>query len=120
MTVDKIIVAIFSLLGVGFTYWFFLMKKEKAISVTGSSIDILVKGGYEPSVIEISKGKTTKINFLRKDASSCLEEVVLSDFKIRKYLPLNEKVSIEITPKKTGEFPFSCGMNMFHGKIIVR
>ena len=120
MTIDKMFVAIFSLLGVGFTYWFFLMKKEKAVSVNGSSIDILVRGGYEPSVIEVPKGKITRINFLRKDPSSCLEEVVLSDFKIRKYLPLNEKVSIEITPKKSGEFPFSCGMNMFHGKIVVR
>ena len=65
------------------------------------------------------KGKTTTINFFRKDPSSCLEEVILSDFKIRKYLPLNKKVSIEITPQKTGEYSFSCGMNMFHGKVKV-
>ncbi|MEX2012838.1 MAG: cupredoxin domain-containing protein, partial [Candidatus Levyibacteriota bacterium] len=70
--------------------------------------------------ISIPRGKTTKVNFLRKDSSGCLEEVVLSGFKIRKYLPLNQKVTVEITPQKTGEFPFSCGMNMFHGKVIVK
>ena len=119
MTIDKFLVAIFSLAGIAFTYWFFLLKKEKEVTVTSDSIDIIVEGGYSPEVISIPQGKTTKINFIRKDSSSCLEEVILSDFKIRKFLPLNKKVTIEVTPQKVGEFPFSCGMNMFHGKMIV-
>lgn len=116
---DKIIVSIVGFLGIIFTYWFFLMKKDKEVSVE-NEVDIIVEGGYNPDVISIAKGKLTKISFYRKDPSSCLEEVVLSDFKIKKYLPLNQKVSIEITPQKTGEFVFSCGMNMFHGKVIVK
>ena len=120
MSIDKIFVTLFSLAGIGFTYWFFLMRKEQEVSTTLDSIDIIVDGGYQPEVISISKGKTTKLNFTRKDPSSCLEEVILSDFKVRKYLPLNKTVTIEITPQKTGEFKFSCGMNMFHGKIVVR
>lgn len=119
MTIDKILVLIFSGFGIAFTYWFFLMKKEQEVVVIGDSIDIQVDGGYQPDFISIPKGKTTKINFMRSDPSSCLEEVILADFKIRKYLPLNKKVTIEITPKKAGEFPFSCGMNMFHGKVKV-
>ncbi len=116
---DKIIVTIAGFLGIGFIYWFFFMKKEKEVRVLGQ-VDIIVEGGYSPSTITIEKGKTTEINFIRKDPNSCLEEVVLGDFKIRKYLPLNEKVTIELNPKKTGEFKYSCGMNMYHGKIIVR
>lgn len=119
MTLDKILIAIFSIAGMVFTYWFFLMKKEEVVPVT-DSIDITVKGGYSPNTISIPKGKTTKISFIRNDSSSCLEEVVLNEFKIRKFLPMNQKVTIEITPQKVGEYPFSCGMNMFHGKIIVR
>jgi plastocyanin domain-containing protein len=94
------------------------MKKDEVVTAS-DEIDITVDGGYKPSAISIPLNKTTKINFYRKDESSCLEEVVLSDFKIRKYLPVNEKVSIELTPKKKGQFVFSCGMNMFHGKLIV-
>ena len=116
---DKILVTILGTLGIGFTYWFFLMKKEKEIVVT-ESVDIIVEGGYSPNVISIPKGKTTKLNFIRKDPSSCLEEVVLGDFKIRKHLPLNQKVSVEITPQQSGEFRYACGMNMYHGKIIVK
>lgn len=119
MTLDKVVVTIASLLGMAFTYWFFLMKNEKEVAVKGNSINITVDGGYQPDVILVPKGQTTKLHFMRKDPSSCLEEVVLGDFKIRKYLPLNKKVTIEITPKKTGEFAFSCGMSMFHGKLKV-
>ena len=117
---DKIIVTAVGLLLAIFTYWFFLMKKEKIIKVSDSSVDIIVEGGYSPDVISIPKGKTTKLNFLRKDPSSCLEEVVLGDFKIRKQLPLNQRVTIELTPQEAGEFKYSCGMNMYHGKIIVK
>lgn len=121
MTLDKIFIALVSVMGIVFTYWFFLMKKdEKAAVVNGSYIDVEVQGGFTPSVIEILKGNTTTLNFTRKDTSSCLEEVVLPDFKIRKFLPMNKKISILITPKKTGTFEISCGMNMFHGKIIVK
>ncbi len=119
MEIDKILVGLFSLAGIAATYWFFLMRDEKEVAVTSDSVDITVDGGYQPEVISIPKSKTTKLNFTRKDPSSCLEEVILSDFKVRKYSPLNKTVTIEITPQKTGEFKFSCGMNMFHGKIRV-
>ena len=118
---DKLLVAVFSLGGIIFTYWFFLMKKEEvAIEVKNNIVDITVNGGYSPNVISIPKGKPTILNFFRKDPNSCLEEVVLGDFRIRKYLPLHQKVPITITPHKSGEFDYACDMNMFHGKIIVK
>lgn len=119
MTMDQVIVTALGLTGIAFIYWFFLMKKTKETVVT-DSVDIMVEGGYSPEVIAIPKGKPTTLNFIRKDPSSCLEEVVLGDFKIRKHLPLNQKVSITITPQKVGEFGYACGMNMYHGKIIVK
>ena len=95
------------------------MKKENQVHVV-DNVDILVDGGYSPSTIVVKKGQTIKINFLRKDPSSCLEEVVLGEFKTRKFLPLNKKVTVEIKPQEEGEFPFACGMNMYHGKIIIK
>ncbi len=121
MEIDKIIVGIVSLGCIAITYWFFLMKKdEEAYVVNTDSVDIIVSGGYAPNVISIPKGKATTLNFIRKDPSSCLEEVVLSDFKTRKFLPLNKKTPITITPQKTGTYDYACGMNMFHGKIVVK
>ena len=119
MTSDKIVVTIIGVLGVIFTYWFFLAKKGRQVEVS-DSVDIIVEGGYSPEVVSIPKGKTTKLNFIRKDPTDCLEEVVLGDFKVRRHLPLNQKVTIELTPQKTGEFGYSCGMNMYQGTIVVR
>lgn len=117
---DKIIVTMGGVLGIFFTFWFFLGKKDSKVTEVNESVDILVKGGYSPDAISVKKGKTVILNFIRKDESSCLEEVILSDFKIKKYLPLNKKVSIEIIPQRVGKFDFSCGMGMFHGKLIVK
>jgi plastocyanin domain-containing protein len=120
MSIDKILVFIVSIVGIVSTYWFFLRKEDKQVEAIGDEVDITVEGGYKPASVVIPFGKTTKLNFFRKDSSSCLEEVVLGDFKIRKFLPLNEKVTLNITPQKKGEFGFSCGMGMFHGKLFVK
>ncbi|MCL5784195.1 MAG: cupredoxin domain-containing protein [Patescibacteria group bacterium] len=119
MGTDKIIVIITGFLGIIFTYWFFLRKNEKEVAVK-NEVDITVSGGYSPEVILVPRGKTTKINFIRTDPTDCLSEVVLPDFKIKKQLPLNKKVSVEITPEKAGEYGYACGMNMYHGKIVVK
>ncbi len=116
---DKILVTLVGAAAIAFVYWFFLMKKEQSVEV-GEAVDIVAEGGYTPEVIEVAKGRPVTLNFIRKDPSSCLEEVVLGDFKVRKFLPLNESVPITITPTDAGEYTYSCGMNMFHGKIRVR
>ncbi len=119
MNIDKLIVTALGIAGMAGVYWFFLMKRTKEVAVA-DAVDITVSGGYSPEVIAIPKGKPTTITFLRTDPNSCLEEVVLGDFKIKKQLPLNQKVSVTITPQKVGEFTYACGMNMYHGKIIVK
>lgn len=119
MSLDKIIVIAVGAVGMVVIYWFFLMKKSRVMAVT-DRVEIVVQGGYSPEVISIPKNKKTVVTFVRRDPSSCLEEVVLPDFKIRRSLPLNMPVTLELTPKQTGEFNYSCGMGMFHGKIIVQ
>lgn len=116
---DKLIITIVGVLGIGFTYWFFLMRKAKSV-VVKEEVKITVDGGYTPEVISVPVGKETKIHFFRKDPSDCLDEVVLPEFKIRKKLALNKTTTIIIKPEKVGEYEFSCGMNMFHGKIIAQ
>lgn len=118
MSMDKILVTISGIVIVYAIYWFFFGKKDEAVEVTGK-VSILVKGGYKPDSLVIKKGVKTTLSITRKDPNNCLEEFILPDFKIKKYLPLNETVEIDITPDKVGTFGFHCGMNMYHGKIIV-
>ncbi len=116
MVIEKIIVSTGGLLLIGFIYWFFFGKKEKAVE---GNTQIIVEGGYKPSIIKIKKGVKTTLTFTRRDPNSCLEEVVIPAFKVKKYLPINTPVNIEIIGKETGEFGFRCGMGMFSGKIII-
>lgn len=116
---EKLIV-VFSGIGlIGFIYWFFFGKNDNVGITSEGKVNVIVDGGYNPSVIKIKKGQKTTISLLRRDPNSCLEEFILSDFKIREYLPIGKRVDINVTPNKKGEFGFHCGMNMFHGKVIV-
>lgn len=102
---------------IGITIWFFFIKKEAAATKAKKKIKVVVEGGYKPGVIEITAGKPITLEFFRKDKSSCLEEVVIPDFNIRQFLPVNQSTEITITPEKPGEYQFHCGMSMFFGKI---
>ena len=99
--------------------WFFFGKRKEVSVVAGDDIDIEVAGGYKPAAITVRRCKPVTLKFHRTDPSDCLAEVVLAEFKIRKTLPLDEITAITITPEKTGEYDFTCGMNMFHGKLKV-
>ncbi|OGG00703.1 hypothetical protein A3D78_04300 [Candidatus Gottesmanbacteria bacterium RIFCSPHIGHO2_02_FULL_39_14] len=120
LSLDQIITLLIGLEGIIFTYWYFFEKKEGVQRVTGSSITIKVDAGYSPSTIVIKKNIPVTLKIVRTDKSDCLEEIVIPEWKIKKYLPINKEVSLNLEAKKTGEYPFHCGMNMFHGKIIVK
>jgi plastocyanin domain-containing protein len=115
---DKVLVTITGLLSIAGIYWFFFGNKEKATEAAGS-ITITVDGGYKPKLLRVPKGAKTTLIFLRKDTNSCLEELVIPDFKIKKYLPMHTPVTVVLSPAKPGIYNFHCGMNMFHGTIEV-
>ena len=104
-------------------YWFFGPKNLVAVASdqTGNdqSATITVDGGYSPAVLSLKAGIPAKITFLRKDPSSCLEEVIMPDFGIAEKLPVNQPFTITINPQEIGEFTYTCGMRMFSGKIQV-
>lgn len=109
---------------IGLELWWFLLSKPKSQKAKTNQgfqeIDIAVDGGYEPSRVVVNAGQPVRLNFLRRDPSSCLEEVRLPDFHIAQDLPLNQVTPIELTPDKPGTYTFTCGMNMFRGVIEVQ
>ena len=109
---------------IGLELWWFLFKKTKVQTAQArngvQSIDITVDGGYSPDQIVVQVGQPIQLNFLRKDSSSCLDQVILPDFNKALDLPLNRTATVEIVPKKTGNYRFHCGMNMFRGTLIVK
>lgn len=102
-----------------FIYWFFFSKPDDVEGPSQGKIKIKVNGGYKPGVIKVNRGNNITFELTRTDKNPCLEEIVIPDFGIKEYLPLNSPVNISITFKHKGEYDIHCGMNMFHGKIIV-
>ncbi|MBI5471874.1 MAG: efflux RND transporter periplasmic adaptor subunit [Ignavibacteriae bacterium] len=94
------------------------MEDHSAHSGT-QEVSIRVKDGYSPNVIRVKAGVPVKLVFNREENSRCSEELVIEKFGIRRKLAAFATTAIEFTPKESGEIPFSCGMKMLHGKIIV-
>jgi plastocyanin domain-containing protein len=109
---------------IGLEVWWFLLSRprsQKAQTNQGvQEITVTVDGGYEPSRVVVNAGQPVRLNFLRRDPSSCLEEVRLPDFHISQALPLNQLTPIEFNPDQPGTYEFTCGMNMFRGAIEVQ
>ena len=84
-----------------------------------AEVVIVVDGGYAPNTVRAKKGERLRLVFDRKDDSSCSEEVVIPALGIKKFLPSGERTTIEVTPTEAGRIPFTCGMSMLRGTIIV-
>jgi len=104
-------------------WYFFLAPKSAAGARTGvggvQEVDVVVEGGYSPSVIRVEAGKPFRLTFDRREKSPCSDELVIGEFGVRRFLKPFEKTVIEFTPDRAGAFEFACGMNMLRGRIEV-
>jgi Cu+-exporting ATPase len=105
-----------------FLAWFFFgPKRARRADVREGvqEVEITVKGGYSPDVIEVREGVPVRLTFDRQEASDCTARVVFPDFAVSKTLPAFAKTAVEFVPEKQGRFGFACGMNMVHGTLVV-
>jgi P-type Cu+ transporter len=102
-------------------YFFFGPKEARRAEVRGGvqEAEIMVKGGYSPSLIRVQEGVPLRLVFDRQERGECTSEVVFPDFRIRRSLPAFARTTIDLTPERSGEFGFACGMNMVHGTLLV-
>ncbi|HRI05164.1 MAG TPA: cupredoxin domain-containing protein [Pyrinomonadaceae bacterium] len=94
---------------------------RKNVKPKTQSVRVVInEQGYSPGSFRLRKGVPARVTFLRTTDRTCGTEIVIPAYGINRQLPLDRSVSVSFTPKRTGEFGFTCGMNMMHGKIIVR
>ncbi len=103
--------------------WFFWYPKKEGLRAAFTpqgwqEAQVTVKGGYTPDVIVVKAGKPVRLYFNRLESASCSEMVVFGDFNKSAKLPEGETVAVEFTPKKPGEYEFTCQMGMLRGKLI--
>jgi len=103
-------------------YFWFAPKAQIRVAVSASGtqeVAVTVKGGYTPDVIVVQKGRPVRLTFTRQESAACSEKVLFPDFNQNALLPEGERVTLEFTPDKEGEFGFQCQMGMLRGKLIV-
>ena len=124
MDASEIGVIIGGITAIAFILWYFFGERQEVAAQVGAGgvqeIKVTVKGGYSPDVIVVRQGQPVRLDFYRDETSSCSEQVVFGDFGIARDLPAYQTTPVEFTPDKTGEFTFTCGMNMLRGKLIVQ
>ena len=103
-------------------YFWFAPKAQTraAVSESGAQeVAITVKGGYTPDVIVVKAGRPVRLTFTRQESAACSEKVLFPGFNQNALLPEGERVTLEFTPDKAGEYGFQCQMGMLRGKLIV-
>lgn len=125
MTTTQIIVNLGGLAAVAWVVWYFWLWKGESVAAQAGAggvqeVEVTVKGGYQPAAVVVKAGRPVRVHFTRREASTCGEEVVLPGFGKRAHLPENQTVTVEVTPEEPGEYEFTCGMNMYRGKLIAQ
>lgn len=76
--------------------------------------------GFEPSTVDVKPGTFVTLKVTRKTDSTCATQINIPSKKIKKDLPLNKEVTVEVGKLEKGEVRFACGMDMVSGIIHVR
>lgn len=76
--------------------------------------------GYHPAEVSAPAGQPVRLVFTRTTDEGCGQQLVFPDLDIRRDLPLNEPVAIDVTMPASGSVRFTCGMDMWRGAVVAR
>jgi len=86
--------------------------KGLAVTVDGT--------GYHPSTIAAPAGRAARLSFTRTSDEGCGQQLVFPSLNIRKDLPLNQTVTVDLTMPASGSIAFACGMDMWRGSVVAK
>lgn len=76
--------------------------------------------GYTPAEISAPASTPIHLGFLRTTDEGCGQELVIPSMELRRELPLNERVWVDVTTPASGRLAFTCGMGMLQGAVVAR
>ncbi len=121
----RIAAIVIALLLIAFIVWWFFGKHTESAGKSTIVNDeqtatIVVNGGYSPSTVILKKGIPAQVNFDMHDSTACLSHVVFEQLGVNEDLTKQKITTINIPTDKVQTFNFACGMDMFHGKVIIK
>ncbi len=96
-------------------------EKKAADEKKARTVEISVtEDGFQPTPIKVKKDEPLKLVVTRKTDATCATKLVLDEAKVSVELPLNKPVTVDFTPKKTGQVKYGCQMGkMIAGVLLV-
>ena len=90
------------------------------VASAGAAHEITVTSdGFVPATIRVKRGERVKLVVTRKTDRTCAKEIVIRDYGVHEPLPLDKPVTVQFTPRKSGQVRYACGMDMIAGVLIV-
>ena len=125
MEILRIAAIVIALILIAFIVWWFFGKHTESAGKSTivnyeQTATIVVNGGYSPSTVILKKGIPAQVNFDMHDSTACLSHVVFEQLGVNEDLTKQKITTINIPTDKAQTFNFACGMDMFHGKVIVK
>jgi P-type Cu+ transporter len=119
--IDVVVVLVAAAAIAGLGWYFFAPRRAHAAEIQGGvqQVQVRVRGGYSPNVVQVQQGLPVEIEFDRQESGDCTSRVVIPDLQLSAALPAYERTIVRFTPQRSGSFGFACGMNMIHGTLVV-
>lgn len=80
---------------------------------------IVIDGEYRPNRVTVRAGKRVRLTFVLKEEAGCGEVLQIPALGVKRALKPGQQTVVTFTPRKAGTIPFTCGMNMYSGRIVV-
>jgi len=91
--------------------------------VTGQVRVVASEHGFSPASVALPRGapgSKATLTFVRTTDDTCATEVVFPDLNVKKDLPLNTPVTVDVPTDVARSYTFQCGMAMYKGAMVVK
>jgi plastocyanin domain-containing protein len=84
-------------------------------------LSVTVDGqGFHPASLTAPANEHVRVTFKRTSDEGCAKQVVFPSSNVRRDLPLNQPVDVDVHMPASGSLAFQCGMGMLKGSIAVQ
>ncbi len=76
--------------------------------------------GFTPSSVSVDKGKPVTLAFTRTSEDTCATAVVFPELNLKKDLPMNTTVYVDVPTDSARTLKFTCGMGMYESSVVIK
>jgi plastocyanin domain-containing protein len=81
---------------------------------------VVTDAGFQPAEVAVAKDRPIRLTVTRKTNQTCATEIVFKEIDVKKDLPLDQPVTIDLPAQQSGTLNYACAMNMIKGSLVVQ